>query len=254
MGCTIPGRDPVPVAEPPMDSPAVRDRRDLLGLVPIFSKLDPEQLDALLDVTRLRRIEAREEVFHKGDEGTQVFVVLKGRLKVVTHSPEGAEVVFGIIDLGEVFGELALLGGGLRRSATLTAIEPCELLVIDRQAFLPFLHQHPEAAVNLLEVLANRLRDINEFVEDTVFLKVPSRLAKKLLNLSRSYGERCAQGTRINLRLSQRELGELVGASRETVNRQLRTWTEEGAISMEEGYLTIHNASPLESLARFSAL
>ncbi len=228
-------------------------QRDFLTRVPIFSKLAGDELDALLALTKTRSLAARQEVFHKGDEGDQVFVILRGRLKVLSTSEDGGEVVFGIVDPGEVVGELALLSGGCR-TATLTAIEPCELLVIDRRDFLPFLRSHPEVAAKLLEVLAERLRRVDELVEDTLFLKLPSRLAKKLLSLSRSYGEQTAGGTRVNIKLSQQELGELVGASRESVNRELRRWVEQGVLSVDGGYVTIRDSERLESLASFAPL
>ena len=229
------------------------EQRDFLTRVPIFSKLAGGELDALLGLTRTRSVATRQEVFHKGDEGDQVFVILRGRLKVLSTSEDGGEVVFGIMDPGEVVGELALLSGE-RRTATLTAIEPCELLVIERRDFLPFLSGHPEVAAKLLEVLAERLRRVDEFVEDTLFLKLPSRLAKKLLSLSRSYGEKTAGGIRVNIKLSQQELGELVGASRESVNRELRRWVEQGVLSVDGGYVTIHDGERLESLASFAPL
>ncbi len=225
-------------------------QRDFLTRVPIFSKLAGGELDALLALTKTRSLAARQEVFHKGDEGDQVFVILRGRLKVLSTSEDGGEVVFGIVDPGEVVGELALLSGE-RRTATLTAIEPCELLVIERR---DFLSGHPEVAAKLLEVLAERLRRVDELVEDTLFLKLPSRLAKKLLSLSRSYGEKTAGGIRVNIKLSQQELGELVGASRESVNRELRRWVEQGVLSVDGGYVTIHDGERLESLASFAPL
>ncbi len=236
-----------------MNAPQVSQRRDFLARVPIFSRLAARELDALLALSKTRCVAGRQEVFHKGDVGDQVFVILRGRLKVVSSSADGGEVVFGIMDPGEVFGELALLSSA-RRTATLTAIEPCELLVIDRRDFLPFLHNHPEVAAKLLEVLAERIRQVDEFIEDTLFLRLPSRLAKKILSLSRSYGEETGGGTRVDIKLSQQELGELVGASRESVNRELRRWVEQGVLSVDGGYVTIHDGERLESLASFAPL
>lgn len=223
------------------------DRERLAG-VPLFERLDAAELDALLGVARRKRLDAREELFHRGDSGSQVFVILSGRLKVQTTSADGDDIAFGIMDPGEVFGELALLTGG-QRTATIVALDPCELLVLDRREFLPFLKAHPEAAVKLLETLALRLRRISEWVEDTLFLNLPSRLAKKLISLARAYGKETADGLRIELRLSQTELGDFVGTTRESINKQMRTWSEQGLVTMDQGYVTIHRPRELDALA-----
>jgi CRP-like cAMP-binding protein len=197
------------------------ERRRLLARVPTFCRLDERELDALLQVAHGKRVRSGDELFHKGDPGSEVFVILSGRLKVVTNSPDGDDIVFGLMDPGEVFGELGLLGGGVR-TATVSALEDCELMVLDRRAFLPVLRSHPEVAAKLLEVLAERLRRISEFVEDTDSLNRPARLAKKLLALAQNYGKETGDGVRIDLQLSQTVLGDMVGTTRESINKQVR--------------------------------
>ena len=223
-------------------------RRQLVERVPLFARLGPEQLDALAGVATTRRLGAREELFHKGDPAAQVYVVASGRLKVATTSLSGDDVTFNLLGEGEVVGELPLLTGG-RRTGTVSALEPSELLVLERRDFLRFLREQPEAASALLVVLAERLVRISEFVEDTIFLKLPARLAKKLLHLAESYGEEGKEGTLLQLRLSQGELADLVGTSRESVNKQIRAWTEEGVLRMERGSITILRRTTLEQLA-----
>jgi len=223
-------------------------RRQLVERVPLFARLAPAQLDTLTSVTTTRRLAAREELFHKGDPAAQVYVVASGRLKVATTSTRGDDVTFNLLGEGEVVGELPLLTGG-RRTGTVSALEPSELLVLERRDFLRFLREQPEAASALLVVLAERLVRISEFVEDTIFLKLPARLAKKLLHLAESYGEEGQDGTLLQLRLSQGELADLVGASRESINKQIRAWTEEGVVRMERGSITILRRATLEQLA-----
>ena len=223
-------------------------RRRLVERVPLFARLAPEQLDALATVATTRRLAAREELFHKGDPAAQVYVVASGRLKVATTSRHGDDVTFNLLGEGEVVGELPLLTGG-RRTGTVSALEPSELLVLERRDFLRFLREQPEAASALLVVLAERLTRISEFVEDTIFLKLPARLARKLLHLAESYGEEGKEGTLLQLRLSQGELADLVGTSRESVNKQIRAWTEEGVLRMERGAITILHRNTLERLA-----
>ncbi len=223
-------------------------KRSLLAGVPLFSGMAPKQLDALVRVSRTVSLDAREQLFHKGDAGTQVYVVTRGKLKALTTSDDGDDVVLSILGEGEVLGEVSLLAGS-PRTLTVTAIEPCELLVIDRRDFFAFLKSHPEVAIKLLEVLAQRLTRVGEFVEDTLFLNLPLRLAKKLLDLAALYGRKTEKGIRVELKLSQEEWGDLVGATRESINKQVRAWTEEGLVSVERGYIVIHEETQLERLA-----
>jgi CRP-like cAMP-binding protein len=223
-------------------------RRELLGKVPLFAGLAPERLAALSQVATTRRLAPREELFHKGDPASQVYVVASGRLKVATTSAEGDEVLFAIMDEGEVVGDLPMLTGG-RRTASVVALEDCELLAIARRDFLRYLREHPEAAIELMVVLAERLVRISEFAEDVLFLSLPARLAKKLLHLGERYGAEIPEGTRIGLKLSQGELADLVGTSRESVNKQMQAWRKEGVVSMEQGEITLLDAQRLEQLA-----
>ncbi len=174
---------------------------------------------------------------------------MSGRLKALTTSREGDDVVFSILGPGEVFGEIALLGGR-RRTATVTALEPCELLVIDRREFLDFLRRDPDVAIGMMGVLAGRIERLSEWVEDTLFLNLPLRLAKKLMVLGERYGEETPAGLRLDLKLSQEEWGDLVGTTRESINKQLRAWTAEGLLSVDRGYIVIHRRDDLERLAR----
>jgi CRP-like cAMP-binding protein len=124
-------------------------------------------------------------------------------------------------------------------------------MMIDRRDFLAFLRSHPDAAIELLSVLAERLTRVSELVEDTLFLNLPVRLAKKLVHLGRTHGEKLADGVKIDLKLSQEEWGDLVGATRESINKQLRAWIEAGLITLEHGYVVIHRLRDLERLAGF---
>jgi CRP-like cAMP-binding protein len=223
-------------------------KRELLGNVPLFAGLGRLELDAIVPVSRTVTLKKREQLFHKGDEGTQVYVVIQGKLKALTTSRDGDDVVFSIMGPGEVFGEIALLGG-TKRTATISAIDACELLCIDRRDFMAFLKGNPEVAIKLLTVLAQRMKSVSEFVEDSLFLNLPLRLAKKLLSLAKIYGEKTEAGIRVDLKLSQEEWGDLVGATRESINKQVRAWTEQGLISMDRGYIVVHRTADLEKLA-----
>jgi CRP-like cAMP-binding protein len=231
-------------------APLSRDeKRRLLVAVPLFAGLSGKEIGDLLEVTRTQTLRARRELFHKGDEGAQVYLVARGTLKAFTTSEEGDDVVFNLLSEGELFGEIAFLGNQVR-TATVTAITESELLAIDRRDFLDFLKRHPDASIKLLSVLAKRVKQVSELVEDTLFLNLPIRLAKKLVHYSTIYGRETESGeVRIGLKLSQEEWGDLVGATRESVNKQMRAWTEEGLIDVDHGYVLIRRPEALEQLA-----
>ncbi|MCG8590437.1 MAG: Crp/Fnr family transcriptional regulator [Proteobacteria bacterium] len=223
-------------------------RRQLLANVSIFSSLSERELDLLVDVTTTRRVEARETVYRKGDPGDQLYGVLSGLLKVTAAGADGKEIVFLLCDPGEVNGEIALLDRQ-PRSASFVAIEPSELLVLHRRDFFPFLERHPKVAIRLAQILAARVRRLSTLTEDMVFAGLPARLAKRLLALAKSYGTSTPEGTRIDLRLPQQELGELVGTSRESVNKQLRAWVQEELVAVDRGFITLLDCERLEDLA-----
>ncbi|MBV9523838.1 MAG: Crp/Fnr family transcriptional regulator, partial [Alphaproteobacteria bacterium] len=139
-------------------------------------------------------------------------------MRISAPAPDGREIVLNTIREGEIFGEIALLDGK-ERTADATAQGACELLVIDRRSFVPFLRKNPEVSLRLIAVLCERLRRTTEQVEDMLFRDLPSRLAKKLIELAAAGGERDAAGRRIATRLSQRLLGTMIGMSRESINK-----------------------------------
>jgi CRP-like cAMP-binding protein len=235
----------------PGQAPHRVERRRLLSHVSLFSPLDEADLDELLKLTTTRRLGEGEILFRKGDPGRQLYGVLEGRLKIYSSGADGREVVFGLSDPGDVTGEIALLDSE-PRSATVVALEPTELLMLDRRDFLPFLQRHPSVAIRLAEILAERLRRLSELAEDSVLLALRARLAKKLVALARSYGRETGEGTRIELKLSQQALGDMVGTSRESINKQLRAWTQQGLVKSQRGFITLCSPSELESLARFA--
>jgi CRP/FNR family cyclic AMP-dependent transcriptional regulator len=138
---------------------------------------------------------------------------------------------------------------GEPRSATISALERCELLVIHRDDFFRHLEKSPRVAIKLLAVLARRLRRLSERVEDATFLEVPGRLAKQLLRLAEKYGRSIGSGAvRIELKLSQQELGDLVGVTRESINKQLRVWVAEDLIEHQDGRLVLLRVDALREL------
>jgi CRP/FNR family cyclic AMP-dependent transcriptional regulator len=226
---------------------AVMDKRDLLARHALFAGLQPGELERL--ATYLRHVEhpAAHVLFRKGDPGTNMMVVVRGRVKVCTHSDEGKELVLNLFGPGGVFGEIAILDGA-DRTADAVTMERSDLLVLERRDFVPFLHDHPGACMRMMAVLCKKLRETSLFLEEALFLEGPSRLAKRLAHLADSFGEPVADGVRIKFHLSQGELGSLVGMSRESMNKQLRQWREEGLVRMEHGHLILTDIDTLRDI------
>jgi len=223
-------------------------RRRFLEGVELFSALSPSVLDRLAEFSTSRSLAANDLLCRKGDEAGQLYGVLSGRLKVVGSSADGREVVFAIIGPGEVTGEIALIDAR-PRSATIIAIEATELCVLGRREFLALLREDSEAAIGLCQILAAYVRRLSDTVEDAYYHKLPVRLAKKILMLARQHGEKTPEGLQIGVKLSQRELGELVGKTREAINKQMRHWTDEGLLSMAGGRILLRDVERLEDIA-----
>lgn len=224
------------------------DRKALLAGLPLFAGLSDRELDEIARAARTRLLAAREELFHKGDAGGDLCVIVRGRLKAFATGPDGDDIVFSYQDAGEVVGELAAFVQQ-ERSASVEAVESSELLVLPRRDFLAVLKRHPEIAIRLLEVLARRVVRLSEFVEDTNFKPLSARLAKCLLGFAERWGEPTREGLRIPVTLRQGELGHLIGGTRESVNKHLRSWSEEGLLSFHDGEVIVKNRDALEDLA-----
>lgn len=223
-------------------------KRELLARQDLFRKLSDRELDDLVRAVQLRRVAAKEELCHKGDPGNQLYLIVDGVLKAQTTSAAGDDIVFSIMGPGEMFGELALLRGG-KRTATVVAIRDSRLIVIDRRELFPFLRRHPDAALKVLEVLAARVERLSSKVEDKTFLNLPQRLAKCLFELAARWGRRTPDGLHIEQRLSQAELGDLVATSRESINKQMKSWEKEGVAAMRAGHIVILDEKALQRIA-----
>ena len=231
-----------------LEAPVSPDLTAALGRIWIFEGLTERELAPLAALARTRVYKARETIVEKGDPPRELFVLLSGRAKVLSRGSEGADAAFNVMGPGQVFGEVAILDGRLR-SATVVALEECEIAMVEVQAFREFLASSPAVALKLLGVLAGRVRDLTARLEDRVFLDVPARLAKQLLWLAENHGERTAGGAHIEVRLSQLELGNLIGATRESVNKHINEWTRSGVLKQTRDGLEILDLDALRSVA-----
>jgi CRP/FNR family transcriptional regulator, cyclic AMP receptor protein len=201
----------------------------------ILGQLPADTIEQLSTYVTRRRVQRGATIFVKGDAGQALMAVVRGSVRISLPAAGGHEVVLNRIQAGEVFGEMALLDGQ-PRSADATAIEDCELLVLDRRDLLHLVHQQPQVAVKLIEVVCARLRRTNEQVEDAMFMSLPVRLAKLLLRFSKTIGPGAPKE---RIAITQRELSQMIGVSREATNKQLRAWEKRGWVRLEHRTLTV---------------
>ena len=221
--------------------------RQLLRSSPFFSRLGDSEADAILAQATVSRYGAGTLIFAKGDPGNSMMAVLRGRVMISSPSVDGRQVVLTTFREGDVFGEIALLDGK-ERTADATAATDCELLVVARRSLLALLERRPELALQLLVVFCERIRRTNEQVEDFAFLHLETRMAKALLRLAQEEGTR-NPASRLGLKISQRALGEIVGSSRESVNKHLQDWKRSGIIELEKGSILIRDVEALAARA-----
>jgi CRP/FNR family cyclic AMP-dependent transcriptional regulator len=222
--------------------------REALADSDVFGSLTDEEIDRLIAYGNPVRHPKNRSIFQKDDPGDSLMVVLSGRVKISNVSAEGKEAVLNFIEPGRSFGELALFDGK-PRSADATAIEPCELFVLRRADVLTFIERHPEVAFRAIGVLCERVRRTSELLEDSITLTMPARLARGLLRLAKVYGRTGPDGVRIELKLSQRELGGYIGLARENINRQLMLWRQDGVLAVEDGRIVILDVKALQRIA-----
>jgi CRP-like cAMP-binding protein len=219
-------------------------KRAALLSSPLFEAMKPEELDEVLRLAFERRVPRNASIVQKGDEGSSMMAVLSGRVRVSSVSAEGKEITLTEIHPGGVFGEFALLDGK-PRSADCTAIEETTLLVLERRNFLPFLRRNEDLCLHLLAVLCQKLRNTTMALEELALFDLPARLARLLLKLADDYGKQSKQGMRIEVKMSQRDLSNLVASSRESVNKQLRVWREDGVVDIDGGYIVLRRPEEL---------
>jgi CRP/FNR family cyclic AMP-dependent transcriptional regulator len=222
---------------------------DRLTETPLFRALDTEAQQALESSMTEVRVSRGQSLFDEGDPGDRLYVITDGKIKLGRTSPDGRENLLAILGQGEMFGELSLFDPG-PRTATATAVTDTVLKGLGHSDLQPWLTGRPEVATQLLKALARRLRKTNEHMADLVFSDVPGRVAKQLLDLARRFGQQTDEGVRVTHDLTQEELAQLVGASRETVNKALADFASRGFLRLEARAVVILD---LERLTRRAA-
>jgi CRP-like cAMP-binding protein len=226
----------------------LEDARRLLGECSLFRHLDAQERSALTQRVKLRQFAPGETIFLMGSPGQSMMAVISGKVRISIPSPEGKEIVLALLVQGDVFGEIALLDGK-ERTADARAVTACEIAILERREVLPFLHEHADACLRLVELLCDRLRRTDQQIAEVALLPVSARLAKTLLRLAKADRRPAPGRVGVLIPVSQRELGNMVGATRESVNKCLRDWQRERFVRVDEGNVILLNEPALEEMA-----
>jgi CRP-like cAMP-binding protein len=233
----------------PEAAEAVDHMDNVLSQSPLFASLDPSAAASLISSLSERRVAKGEILFHEGEPGDHLYVILEGKVKLGRASADGRESLMAILGPGEMFGELSLFDPG-PRAATATALTEAQVYRLGNAELMPWLATRPEVAAALLQALARRLRRTNEAMADLVFSDVPGRVAKALMDLGEKFGTMTANGLQVTHDMTQEELAQLVGASRETVNKALADFAQRGWIQLESRQVLILDVDRLGKRAR----
>lgn len=217
----------------------------LLRANPFFAGLGEEAIDAIAVLCVLRRLDAGETLFLKGDPGDAFYAVRRGQIRIATGNASGRRLTFNLLGPGDVFGEVALLDGR-SRTADAVAVEPTDLYMVRRRDFFGLLEQRPAVAIRIIELLCERIRWMSAQMEERALLPLETRLAHRLVALSEDYGH--------ELHVSQEELAIFVGASRESVNRQLQNWRRRGWVELSRNRIRVLHPAHLFSAGDASAV
>ncbi len=229
---------------------AVRPLTETLAAVPIFSGLDAAGLESVGRTVRTRRFRRGEVIFHLGDPGDALFIVMSGAIKISLPSDAGDEAILATLRSGDVFGELALLDGA-PRSATATSIEPTETLVLPREQFRELIAREPAVRDALLASIASELRRLTNHVEELHFLDITGRLASRLARLATDGGKHLPDGSiRLAAPLTQGDLAAMIGCTRQSVNKLLGIFTDDGLIRLDRDSIVVLDLGGLGRAAR----
>jgi CRP/FNR family transcriptional regulator, cyclic AMP receptor protein len=213
----------------------------LLGMNPLFTGLGEDTIKRIAGLCSTRHLNAGEMLFQKGDAGNALYGIRRGQIRIETGTNAGGRLALNLLGSGDVFGEIAALDGQTR-TADATAVEATELFVLRRSDILDYLTREPQVAVRLIELLCQRIRFINERMEESVLMPLEVRLARRLCALATDFGS--------EVHISQEQLGHYVGAARESVNRQLREWGQQGILELRRGRILLLKMDKLMEAAR----
>lgn len=205
-------------------------------------------IQALAKVATIAEYAKERTIFQRGDQSEDVYLVLRGRVRIVGYSEKGGEITLNMMTAGDIFGEVAAISRGVRTSDA-CVIENSSLASISRQALMSTMEAYPPVAIRIATVLCERLRRTTEMVDSIVFHSLERRLAQLLAQLLGRYGRPDPEGMVIEIRLGQRELGAFIAASRESVSKQMADWSRQGILSSRSGRIVVHRPDALADIA-----
>ncbi|MFA6310808.1 MAG: Crp/Fnr family transcriptional regulator [Sterolibacterium sp.] len=222
---------------------------ELLSRCKLLADIPNDLLIMLLQAGTRRHLEAKDIVFNRGETGSRIYFILNGGVRVGTLSHQGQEIIFDVLVTGDFFGEMSLFDDK-PRTGTVTTLVPTTLFMLGKSEFLAALEKCPAISIRLIQVLVGRLRMMDSFIEDVIFLDAAERIAKRVIALARLFGRPGERDEiRIDLKVSQQELANLVGITRESVNKQFREWEKAGVIAIDKGCLILEQPKFFEALA-----
>jgi len=229
------------------DKRTLKEACYLLFNCSLFGALRPDERAEVVALARVRTFNAGETVFAIGSPGDQMMALLSGTIRISVPSSGGKELLLAVIQPGEVFGELAVLDGK-ERSADAVAETACTVAILDRRNILSFFERNPSAWPSPVKVLCQRLRHTNQVFAEVALLELPVRLAKAMLRVL-NWEADSAAAEPAKIRFSQRELANMLGGSRESVNKCLRNWQRTGVVRISGGSIIISDRRALENIA-----
>ncbi len=220
---------------------------NLLKLVPLFSSLKDEELDTILNHSSKVNYPKNKIIFLEEEEGNELYMILKGRVKVVRISESGEEITLAVLQKGDFFGEMSLLDGK-PRSATVISDEDSILILFNKNNFEKVIEKYPRIALKLLKELTSRLRKADDLIGNLAFLNVSGRIAGILLQLAEEHGQKTKEGVIVISRPTHQAIANMVGSSRETVTRVLKRFEEKQYIMMSGKNITIFDKENIKNI------
>ena len=218
--------------------------------IELFRSLAPPTLDLLRQQIRARKLTKGELLFAAGDPSDSMYIVNSGRIRIWTVSAAGAEITLNVLGPGTIFGEIGLLDGS-ERTAGASALDAVELSAIQRGTFDNALERDPQLARNVIKFLCDRLRWVSARMEDSALRSAPERLSRMLVHLVNDYGIETDTGMQLSINLTQGELARWTHMSRESLNKILNRWSDEGLLEQSRSKITVKDLERLEEIAEF---
>ncbi len=231
----------------PNEMRPVRDKLWYLRQINVFAELDDAELHRLAERTTMREVRRGQVICHPSEQPQQLYLIKEGRVKLSRYSPQGREQILGLLEPGNLFGELLLVGE--YEPVHVEAFEDGLICTLSREDFFDLIRRHPELLIRVIRALADRLRAVEEEIVDLAFLNVPGRLAAVILRLAETQNRHDGNEARLPLRITHHEIASMIGATRETVTNTLSRFRDERLITIDQGHIIIRDFEGLRRLS-----